>query len=641
MNINKLYLIGQNDTRDGPSERDIQELYNEDELPPYYVDGPGSAHVNMVSAVSLLSTYCNSFEGDAYTSYAPNWYTEKKPPYIRVIIEMPTVCPYLKPIKIFRADELRATIGKATNIGISSTKQWKPLQLDKHLINYEIDRSPVDEVDTDENVEVLNMEKILSLTYMLNKEVVANTLQEEYPWEKSEEPVDIERNLNVTLMDIQYYLNFIKEPVHPIQRQIMNSPMRQKPAITYDVDFVPERIKMLNIALNQKGPELADIYRALATAKCNDIVNLERLETLGDSFLKFIVTLFIYLKYPKYNEGRSTTLKGQMVSNKNLYYLAKNRRLGSYLKYFDLKPKEDWCPPGFCLPEPLRTKSVDTAALLTITIPETEQITGILSEETFLSNNILLILGAILMVKWLEIIPNSINMSELFSQPPPNPVLNPNATQSNIDFHLPTYQELEKNLGYTFKNRAYLLQALTHSSYTPNRITKCYQTLEFLGDAVLDFLITMYIYETGEHLNPGDLTDLRSALVNNITFACFAVRCSFHKYLLAINNKLQAYIDKFIKYQENKNFSVDDDVLILLNEDDFHIAEYVDVPKVLGDLFESLVGAVFLDSGMNLQVVWDVFYRIMWKEINLFRNNVPKNAIRMLHETPGAHPAFQ
>lgn len=284
--------------------------------------------------------------------------------------------------QIFRADELRATICNDTKIGRTSINQWKPLQLDKHLLNYEIDRSLVDEIDTDENVEVLNMEKILSLTYMLNKEVVANTLQEEYPWEKSEEPVDIERNLDVTLMDIQYYLNFIKEPVHPIQRQIGNSPVRQKPAITYDVDFVPAKINMLDIVLNPKGPELADIYRALATAKCNDIVNLERLETLGDSFLKYIVTLFIYLKYPKYNEGRSTALKGQMVSNKNLYYLAKQKNLGSYLKYFDLKPKEDWCPPGFCLPEPLRTKSVDTAALLTIAIPETEQISGILSEET-------------------------------------------------------------------------------------------------------------------------------------------------------------------------------------------------------------------------------------------------------------------
>ncbi|KRT83525.1 helicase [Oryctes borbonicus] len=587
-----------------------------------------------------------------------------------------------KLLQLFRAEELRVDIANTTGIDAGCNRNWKSLQLDEYLIDYEIDPTLIEMTETEENVEVLKMENILSLTHILNKEVVSNTLQEEYPWEKSEEPVDMERNLDVTLMDIEYYLNFMNKPVTAVARQIRNPPIKQKPAITYTVDFKPINIEMLNI-INKKGPELADIFKALATAKCKDIVNLERLETLGDSFLKYITSLFIFLQYPKYNEGHTTALKGRLVSNKNLYYLAENKKLGSFLKYFHLNPREDWCPPGFCLPTPLRTRCVDTTALLTISIPDWEQKSGILSNDTinviqkrieenaaseetynhsinyylgehqvsdkFVSDVVESLLGvylqscgipgAIKLVEWLQIIPG-VNLLELFSQPPPNPILNPHSTQKNVDFLLPTYEDLERNLGYKFNNRAYLLQALTHSSYTPNRITKSYQRLEFLGDAVLDFLITMHIYETGKHLNPGNLTDLRSALVNNITFACFTVRCGFHKHLLAINSKLQSYIDRFIKYQENKNFVVNDDVLILLNEDDYHIAEYLDVPKVLGDIFESLAGAVFLDSDMNLKVVWDVFYRIMWKEINEFRTNIPKNAIRMLYETAGAHPIF-
>lgn len=45
------------------------------------------------------------------------------------------------------------------------------------------------------------------------------------------------------------------------------------------------------------------------------------------------------------------------------------------------------------------------------------------------------------------------------------------------------------------------------------------------------------------------------------------------------------------------------------------MAETVTVPKALGDLFESLAGAVFLDSGNSLETVWRVYYRLMKQEI--------------------------
>ena len=53
----------------------------------------------------------------------------------------------------------------------------------------------------------------------------------------------------------------------------------------------------------------------------------------------------------------------------------------------------------------------------------------------------------------------------------------------------------------------------------------------------------------------------------------------------------------------------------MLDEEECKIAEAVDVPKVLGDLFESLAGAIYLDSGLNLQEVWRVYYRLMKREI--------------------------
>ena len=82
---------------------------------------------------------------------------------------------------------------------------------------------------------------------------------------------------------------------------------------------------------------------------------------------------------------------------------------------------------------------------------------------------------------------------------------------------------------------------------------------------ISDFLITSYIYENCGNLNPGALTDLRSALVNNIIFACLTVRHGLHVALLSYTPELNNTIERFVKFQEDRNFAVNDEV--------FHITE--------------------------------------------------------------------
>lgn len=169
---------------------------------------------------------------------------------------------------------------------------------------------------------------------------------------------------------------------------------------------------------------------------------------------------------------------------------------------------------------------------------------------------------------------------KLLKEPPPDPVLSRNASEKDITFHIPQFRDIENILGYNFKNRGYLLQAMTHSSYTTNRITLSYEKLEFLGDAVLDFLITCHIFISNSRLSPGELTDLRSALVNNNTFASLVVRNGLHKFLLMINSTLQNHIDNFVNFFRARNYEIDDEILILISEDEMYLAEYIDVPKV-------------------------------------------------------------
>lgn len=64
------------------------------------------------------------------------------------------------------------------------------------------------------------------------------------------------------------------------------------------------------------------------------------------------------------------------------------------------------------------------------------------------------------------------------------------------------------------------------------------QRLEFLGDAVLDYLITIYLYNKYPGMSPGRLTDMRSASVNNDCYALSAVKAGLHKHILHASHKL-------------------------------------------------------------------------------------------------------
>lgn len=144
---------------------------------------------------------------------------------------------------------------------------------------------------------------------------------------------------------------------------------------------------------------------------------------------------------------------------------------------------------------------------------------------------------------------------------PKSPLLHfsPNPYES-LDLLLDGYSDFEAHLGYFFNDRSYLLQSMTHASYSQNRLTDCYQRLEFLGDAVLDYLITRHLYEDPRQHSPGALTDLRSALVNNTIFASLAVRHGFHKYFKHLSPGLNDVIDRFVRIQVENNHSISEEV---------------------------------------------------------------------------------
>lgn len=146
---------------------------------------------------------------------------------------------------------------------------------------------------------------------------------------------------------------------------------------------------------------------------------------------------------------------------------------------------------------------------------------------------------------------------------------------------------LNNEINYSFKNPNLLKSALTHSSYSNEFGGESYERLEFLGDAVLELVVSDYIYKFNE-LDSGILSKLRAGLVST-------------SYLKGISESLK--LDKLVL--KSKSLSMLSD-------------------KTKADLFESLIGAIYLDGGLeNAQKIIQKF--VIVNDLNI--QNVLKNCI--------------
>jgi ribonuclease-3 len=129
-------------------------------------------------------------------------------------------------------------------------------------------------------------------------------------------------------------------------------------------------------------------------------------------------------------------------------------------------------------------------------------------------------------------------------------------------------EKLKNTIGYNFKDKALLREALTHRTYAvENGLKYDNQRLEFLGDAVLEIVLTEYLFKLYTELPEGKLTKIRSAMVRQDALAILARELELGKFLLAGRGELE-------------NGGTDRD-------------------STLSDLFESLIGAYYLDAGFE------------------------------------------
>ena len=128
-------------------------------------------------------------------------------------------------------------------------------------------------------------------------------------------------------------------------------------------------------------------------------------------------------------------------------------------------------------------------------------------------------------------------------------------------------EKMQKNIQYKFKNLELLKTALTHTSYAYDHNIESNEKLEFLGDSILEFVSSQYIYKNYSKLREGEMTKVRATVV-----------CEASLYKIAKQHKFSEYLYIGKSEQQSKG-----------NEK----------PAILADSVEAVIAAIYLDGGLE------------------------------------------
>ena len=147
-------------------------------------------------------------------------------------------------------------------------------------------------------------------------------------------------------------------------------------------------------------------------------------------------------------------------------------------------------------------------------------------------------------------------------------------------------EELLRKINIPFKNLKHYEMALTHPSYNADVNTKHfdYERLEYMGDAVLDYVSADLIFHEFPEMEPGNMSKLRSFLVKSKTLSNYARKINLADYIIVGHSITREQLAKS--------------------------------DKILEDCFEALIGAIYLDKGISF--VFNYVKAILIDDIRLF-----------------------
>lgn len=389
--------------------------------------------------------------------------------------------------------------------------------------------------------------------------------------------------------------------------------------------------RLFATALLSRVP-LSDTRCAITTPLTGELFNYQRLETLGDCALKFLTSVQLLDMHPEWHEGYLTVAKDHVVSNGNLARAAVKMKLAQWI-IRDRMVARKWHPhlvnplPEVKPPPPANSDATaqtkdaeDQRPKLSTKIlaDVVEALLGSAHETGGYDAAIDMLrqfdVGASAHIAW-KTVSDRVNSIVSRIEPLPN------------DYPADYVRNLESILGHKFTHPSLLLEALTHANYTGAVHTVSYERLEFLGDSLLDNVVTERLYHSERRLPPSLMTRCRIATVNTeiLAYCCANLSATQEQWNLQrvegsadgaefvptqrvvrlptfLRMSNIAMLDVVRQYTAGVDRARADISEKLANGRTFPWAELFSLraPKFLGDIVESLIAAIYLDTNGDM-----------------------------------------
>nr|QZA51932.1 dicer-like 5 [Paramecium bursaria] len=410
--------------------------------------------------------------------------------------------------------------------------------------------------------------------------------------------------------------------------------------------IVSEFAKIISVKPSQT------IQDAITRPSCSKIHNYQRLETLGDSILKFIATFYLVNCTQNTDQNELSLQRNSIVCNEYLgisFFTHQKLAINYFIRHFGRQKDQKWqssvlqnmyqCQPN--QPQKKKDFQNNKSALTYNHIADIyESLLGAIFQDRFLISDVYQFLQSLnhpactnlMDIKYItnmSIMYMSQETQELREEMTFRQLLNQKS--------LVQITNIEKGIifGYKFNNPYILQEAINikgkpididlpldlyyqylQNAQIPSQRSRC--ILEFLGDSVLEcFIMVNCFNRLPYNLTPTDLYRIKMLLVSNSFMAKLSYAYDLHKIIEKQLSDIEFY---------KQNIDLDQDFR-------YYCANFVRVPKILSDFFEALCGAIFMDGGWDAIIkVYGLMYDRFIQYSCMYLQQIDGHVIERIHQ---------